>query len=332
MGLRLRYLVRSLAAVAAGLAATACSTTMVAPSNAPGAADMQKAPPASFTFALPAGTRYVWTERRTFVVSLVGADLVDRDASELRWDVTTHPSSYGTTVVDQRLVAVRVTHDGVTVVEGAPVGADLQLVIDSGGNLQDVRGLEEAAKAVQALASPAREPRVARLFSPQDLRTLVVTRHDLFLGDVVFRPAQEGATWVVPRRTGNEALLRRYTVERVEACDSGSCARLRVSIPLDPSVVQDVARGIVERHLAAQESETASVSVKRSRYAMRGTIVVQPATMRSYGANLTESGRALVVAPGGHSYEVTVHATTEDTYDYAPAAVSLALRESSIGP
>jgi hypothetical protein len=299
---------------------------MVAPPRAPGAAEMQKATPDSFTFALPAGTRFLWTERRSFQASLIGAPIIDRDESELRWDVAAHPSSFGSTVVDQRLLSVHATHDGATVVSGSPVGADLQLVIDSGGNLQEVRGLEQASRAVQALAPPAMEQRAARLFSPEDLRTLVVTRHDLFLGDVVFRPAHEGATWIVPRRTSEEALLRRYTVQRLEPCDSGACALLGVSIPLDPTVVRDVARSLVERHLAAHEGEVASVVVGRARYALTGTIVLQPSTMRTFGANLTESGHAFVAGPGGKSFEVDVHATTEDSYDYTPSGVAVSGR------
>jgi hypothetical protein len=332
MRLSLHLLARSWALLAMALGASACSSSGATHAGARGMAEMQAATPDDFTFAVPPGTRFVWTERRAFDVKLAGTPVAERDESELRWDVTARPSDFGTTIFDELLVAAKVTRDGATVVDGTPAAALLQVVVDSGANIQDIRGLEGVSRSLLALAPAAKEGRAARLFSPRDLRALVVTRHDLFLGDVVFRPAREGATWIVPPRSQGDALLRRYTVQRLEPCDGTACAQLRLFVALDPRSIEGIARAIVERHLAAQGGEDstrgdgARLSVRQAHYRIEGTALIEPATMLAHGALLTESGRALVDGPDGRPYEVDVRGRTEDSYDYARPAPAVAQR------
>jgi hypothetical protein len=292
---------------------------------------MQRSLPDDFTFAVPLGTHYLWTERRTVDVSLAGTKVAQHDQSELRWDVVARPSEANATIFDQRLVSVKATHDGATVVDGEPAGAALQVVVDSGGNLQDVRGLQGASQSIQDLAPRGMEGRAARLFSPQDLRELVSTRHDLFLGDVVFRPAREGSTWIVPTRSKGDALFRRYTVEGFEPCDTTTCARLRLAFGFDPASMDGVARGIVERYLTAHEESArardgAELSVREARYRMAGTALLDPSTLLGHGALMTESGRATVDGPDGKSYVVDLRGRTVDTYEYVTPLPAVAQR------
>lgn len=319
------------------LGAAACSSSRGSRASAParGAAEMQAAQPADFAFAIPPGTHYVWNERRTFDSALAGTAIAEHFASDLRWDVVARPSAADATTFDERIVRASATHDGATVVDGAPAAADVQVVVDSGGNVEDVRGLDAAAASLQALAPPSMVGRAARLFSAHDLRDLLVTRHDLFLGDVVFRPAREGATWIVAPRAQGEPTLRRYTVEALEPCDGSRatvCARLRIAIALDPRAIEPIARGLVERQLTAERGEAAQgadgsrYSVSGARYTIDGVALVEPSTLLPHGALLVESGRARVAGPDGKAYDVVVSARTVDEYRYVSPQNATALR------
>jgi hypothetical protein len=319
---------RSTALVGIALGAAACSTTTVASRpQPPGVAEMQASEaPATFSFPAPAGTHYVWIERRRFDAGVAGTDVADRDQSELAWDVSMHPSALDTIVVDQRLVRVTSDHNGHTVVSGAP-HADVQLVIDSGGTLEDVRGLDEASRAVRSMAAPGMEAWADRMFSPEALRTHVVTRHQLFFGDIVGRPTREGSTWIVSRRPESNALLRRYTVEGSEPCDASpagaptTCSRLRVRVDVDPSVATGLAGSLVERYVRSKGGQPSALSMRSAGYGLRGTLLVQPATMLSAGATLREAGR-VSFASGDKHYDVDLRAVTEDRYEYGPRPVS----------
>jgi hypothetical protein len=322
--LQIAQLARSSSLLIVALGAAACSSSGASHGGARGVTAMQAAQPDDFTFAVPAGTHYVWTERRTFDAALAGTSIAERDKSAMRWDVVARPSASDATTFDQRIVRVRAAHDGAPVVDGVPTDADVQVLVDSGANVQDVRGLDAAATSIQALASPSMAGRAARLFSAENLRELVVTRHDLFRGDVVFRPAREGSTWIVAPRSPGEPTLRRYTVEALEPCDGATCARLRLAIALDSSAIEGIARGLVERQLASHRGEDSSQggdgsrwTVSRARYTIDGTALVEPATLLPHGAVLTEKGDARVTGPDGASYEVVVTAHTVDRYDYA---------------
>ncbi|HZU83426.1 MAG TPA: hypothetical protein VE987_10940 [Polyangiaceae bacterium] len=305
----------------------ACGTTTTTPAPRPGAAEMQAQPPESFAFPPPSRVHFSWTERRRFEATLTPAaggqaagEPRERDESELRWDVSMHPSVNDTTVVDERLVHVTIAHDGRTIVDGAPAAADVQVVLDAGGNVQEVRGADAASDAVRALAPPEAGGRGAPMLSAEGLRAIVTSRHDLFVGDVVGRPAQPGATWIVPRKPGGNALLRRYTVERPEACDGRGCSRLRVHIELDPQALEPLAARLVARRAAERDGAREPVSVERARYAMDGALLVDAAGLLPHGATLTEAAHA-TLAGAGRAFVLDVRATTEDRYDYeTPAA------------
>jgi len=299
------------------LLCAACGTTAVSGRPKSGVAEMQgRQQPARFAQVVPAGTHYAWDERRTFDATLVGTSRTVRDESDLRWDVSTHPSVLDTTVFDQRLVRATVTHDGRTVVDGAPE-VTVQLVVDSGGNLQEVRGLDEASRVLRGLAEPQMRSWADRMFSPQDLRSLLVSRYDLFVGHVDGRPTARGTTWIATERPGGTTLLRRYTVEGTEPCGAALCTRLRVRLDIDPRVVDPLAERIVADYLQSQGRPAPKLTIERTSYGMGGTLLVDAATMQTHSATLREAGRVVVTAPD-RAYEVDVHATTDDTFQYGP--------------
>jgi hypothetical protein len=307
-------------AVIAGIAgAFACNTVVTTPAPRVGATEMQPTEAQSFTFA-PPPSHVIWTERRTFDVSLAGTPVTEHDESELRWDLSTRRSLYDTTVVDQYPLHIAASHDGLGIAEGTPAPVNVQLVIDSGGNLQDIRNLDSASLALRSLAVPGMGHRTANLLSPEALRTIVVTRHDLFIGDVVGRPAYVGATWIVPRRPSGTAILRRYTVEGARTCAGERvCTPLRVHIDLDPEIIHEVAIGAVERHSGTRGD--LRPRLRGATYSMDGEVFVDPRTMATLGATLTDIGRAIVEVPEGGAFEVDIRGNTTDTF--VPSLISM---------
>lgn len=324
-----RWLWRRTLRVGLVLGLSGCSATVARRPPSPGAAEMQATQgPATFSFSPPQGTtRFAWTERRSFDATIAHTKAADRNESELRWDVSIHPSSNDTTVIDQRLVGVSFAHDGATVVSGRP-DALIQLVVDSGGTLQAVSGVDAASRAVRALASPGMDAMAGRMFSPQALDALVRARAQLLLGDVVGRPTAEGATWIVPSRTGGNALFTRYTVEGTKPCDATpeggrtECAQLRVWVDIQPRVAEDAASALVERHTRQPVQDFARTPEgARARYVMWGTVLVQPATLLPAGADVREAGH-VTLSSGDKSYRVDLRARTEDSFEYGPRAVA----------
>lgn len=285
--------------------------------------------PPTFRFWAPDGTRFTWTERRSFDAVLIGTHLADRDDSELRWDVSMRPSTNDTTIIDQRLVRVSFEHNGRTVVSGAP-DALVELVVDPEGTLESVSGLEAASRALRGLAAaPVSEALVARMFSPAALGTLVRTRARLMLGDVIGRPTREGATWIVPRRPDGNARFTRYTVERTQPCEAApegqptTCQLLRVWIDVDPRAADAIAGPLLEQDAREQGRPAPSFSEWGGGYTLWGSMLVQPATLLPGGASFRESGQISVTA-GGETRQVQLHALTEDQFAYGPPRVASA--------
>ncbi|HEX8790565.1 MAG TPA: hypothetical protein VF765_06405 [Polyangiaceae bacterium] len=320
----MQWLWRHSLQVALVLGVTACGATVAQRPPAPGAAEMQGGQgPASFIFTPPQGTTtFSWTVQRSFEATIARTRVADRNQSELRWDVSMHPSQNDTTVVDERLVGVSFEHDGRTVVSGKP-DALIHLVFDSEGTLEAVSGIDAASRAVRALASPGMEATVGRTFSPQALDALVRSRAQLLIGDVVGRPTAEGATWIVASRPGDNALFTRYTVGGTKSCyvmppqgGPAECAQLHVWVDVQPRVAEDAATALVERHTRQPVQGVAGPPEGgHARYVMWGTVLVQPATLLPAGATLREDGHITLLS-GRKSYRVNLAARSEDHFEY----------------
>lgn len=314
------------AALALGVAACSASTTAERPQQ-PGVAEMQgRQEPASFRFWAPPDTRFVWTERRQFDAVLVGTGIADRDATEVRWTVSTRPGPGDATVIDERLERVSFEHDGRAVVSGAP-DALVQLVVDSEGTLESVSGVDEASRAVRALASPDTQPLADRMFSSAALATLVRVRTRLMIEDVAGRPTYDGATWIVPRRPADNALFTRYTVEGTRACEAApggqatACTQIHLWVDVQPQAAQGLARSLIERYAHERGQSMPSLPEWSGPYHLWGTMLLQPATLLPAGAELREAGR-LTMTSGGRRYEVDLRAVTDDTFEYRPRAIA----------
>jgi hypothetical protein len=139
----------------------------------------------------------------------------------------------------------------------------------------------------------------------------------LLLGDTVGQSAAPGASWTIPRKQGSLVLSRKVTVERHEPCGNATCARMRVDYEVDPRAVSDAAVAVVKARVQAAGGDPTKVVVKNSTYAMRGTMLIEPATMLGHGASLDESGTISMTGPSKEEVTVEMKGLTEISYDYA---------------
>jgi hypothetical protein len=302
-----------LVAVCAGLgaSATGCSKEEPSPASAASVAQGQK-----FRFAPPDGMTYVRTDKRRREMGIVGAPLRRVDDEELTWNISVEHKG-DMYHVKQELVHVSDQRDGRILAEGKPPqGIAAELVIDKDGNLVDVKGLDKAAEVMHSLVAPGRETEAARLLTPDFLSDIVASRYKLLFGDTIGRDATPGSSWTITNPPGAFVSSRTVTVSRQESCDGATCARLQVDFRLDPREVADNAGDMVRFRVAASGGDATKVNVKHADYEMRGSMLVEPATMLPHGAQLDEGGTVLIADPDGQEVTVQIQGTTQLSYSY----------------
>jgi hypothetical protein len=320
---RLHRVVRCIAASSAVgllLGVAGCSMSDEQESASPASAEMQ---PDSFTFAPPDGMRGVRTEHRRYEVSLVGAPLRNLAERELRWNIESKRAGDQFTL-SQELAHVTIKQDGETVVDKdvAPGAVVAQAIIDKAGNLIDVRGLEGASKALQALAASDPGRAAGRALSPQALKALVAIRYQQTVGDVVGRSTKAGTSWTTQGRPGGPILARTVAVEKMEPCGPMMCADLQAVYTLNPRMMITVANDIAADYARWAGVSPSKMNVQSATYSMQGTLLTEPATMVNHGASLDETGKVLFEGPK-HPMEIDLEGKTEISFEYAtPVAVA----------
>jgi hypothetical protein len=295
--------------------AAACSMTDDEGSGAKSAsAEMQ---PDTFKFAPPDGTHGIRTEHRRYEVALIGTPLRDLEEEELRWNIDAKHTGDGFTV-NQELAHVMLKHNGETVVDRDvdPGAIAAQLVIDKAGNLVDVRGLDDAPKALKALVPSENGPAAERMFSKQNLRALVATRYEETLGDVVGRPTKTGSSWTTEGRPGSAIVSKTITVQQTEPCGTQMCAHLQASYKLDPRTMINLASEVVHDYGRWAGQGASKLNVQAAMYSMEGSLITEPATMINHEASLDESGKVLFAAPK-HQMEIDLTGKTDISFEYA---------------
>lgn len=298
--------------------AGACSKE---PERAPAQSPTLTAAPAAaaqtFQFAPPDGTKFVRTDRHRQERTLAGTAVSSVEENELKWRVAIDKKG-DRYHVKQDLAHLTMRQDGKVVADGdVQEGIRAELVIDRNGNLMEVKGLEDTAARLRALAAPGMEAAVEQTLTPQYLATLVANRYRVLFGETIGHPATPGSSWTVNNAPGSFVSSRTVTVERHEMCGTVTCARLRVDFKVDPRVLSDAAVALVRSRVRTAGGDPAQVSVKTSRYGMSGTMLVEPQTMLSHGASLSEVGSVTVATAGGQQQmTVEVKGTTDISYDY----------------
>lgn len=304
-------------AVTAGLGGSSMGCSKEEPAASPKTGEAQ-----TFRFAPPDGAEYVRIDRRTEEVAIVGAPLRRVENEELRWQVKVDRTGDGYEV-KQDLAFLSYTKDGQTIAKGkVSDGVSAELMIDNNGNLMDVKGLDETAETLRTIVSAGKESEAANVITPEALAYIVSSRYKMLFGETIGRPAAPGSSWTITNPPGSFVTSRTVTVQRHEACDSATCARMQVDFQLDPQVLARAAIAMVKSRVSAMGGDAEKVAVRRATYGMTGWILVEPATMLSHGAMLTEAGTVTVADTSQQETTVEMKGTTELSYSYsgAPAA------------
>jgi hypothetical protein len=302
------------------LGAAACSTDEGAKS---GSAEMQ---PQVFTYAPPDGTKGVRIDHRRYEVTLVGTPLRNLEEDELRWNIEAQHSGEEY-VMTQELAHVTMKHDGAVMVDRdvTPGAIKAQLVIDKGGNLIDVRGLNGTSKTLASLFTNSTRPAAERVFSTQNVRALIATRYEETLGDVVGRPTKIGSSWTTQGGPNHAVVSRTLTVAKTEPCGSMLCTQLKATYTLDPQVMITLAREVVHdyaRDYARWSGEAPTkLNTQAAMYSMQGSLTTEAATMVNHGASLDESGKVMFTGPK-RQMEIDLQGKTDITFEYAQPSAS----------
>ena len=97
---------------------------------------------------------------------------------------------------------------------------------------------------------------------------------------------------------------------------------MQVDFELDPKIVARTGASMVESSVRAAGEDTSKISVRDSSYGMTGWMLVEPATMLSHGASLTENGTVTVVDAEEGEVKIQIKGTTDLSYSYADGRVS----------
>jgi hypothetical protein len=264
----------------------------------------------------------VRTDRRSEEVAVVGAPLRQIETDELRWRtrVARAPEGYRVT---QDLVYLSYTRDGETLLQGeVPKGISATLLIDPRGKLSGVTGLEQTAETLRSLVTPGQEAVAEKVFTAQALSDMVATRYEILFGETIGRPSAPGSSWKLTSPPGSFVKSRTVTVTGHEPCGDAMCARLQVAFQLDPKVVSDTAVRIVRSSMAAADEDPSQMTVKDSSYSMSGWMLLEPATMLSHGASLSEGGTVTVAGADQKVITIELKGTTELSYSYTHGRTS----------
>ncbi len=270
----------------------------------------------------PDGTEFVRTDRRSEEVAVVGSPLRQIETDELRWRTQVGREENGYRVT-QDLVYLSYTRDGETLLQGeVPKGISATLLIDPRGELTGVTGLERTAETLRSLVAPGHEAVAEKVFTEQSLSDIVASRYRILFGETIGRPSAPGSSWKLTSPSGTFVESRTVTVTGHEPCGEAMCARLQVAFELDPKVVSDTAVSIVQSSLAGTGEGASQATVKSANYRMSGWMLLEPATMLSHGAALTEGGTVTVAGAEQKVITIELKGTTELSYSYTHGRTS----------
>ena len=115
----------------------------------------------TFTYAPPAGTRFVRTVKLVNETSLVGSPYRQREEQEFVWNVAFTREGENT-LVTQQLQRVAVRINGAELLDGERMpggGLSVDLVVSPEPRVVEVRGAERAAEVLRGRSRPDRSRR-----------------------------------------------------------------------------------------------------------------------------------------------------------------------------
>jgi hypothetical protein len=264
-----------------------------------------------FTYAPPAGTRYVRTVKIVTETSLPGSPYRELLEREFVWNIAVSKNG-DNTLVAQQLQRLAVRLNGVDVIDGERVpGSNLSvdLVVDKNAKVLEVHGTDEAAKLLSGLlrqASTDSEP----MFSPEAVKEIAVARFEMVVRDLVGHPTAPGSTWTVDPE---DSIVRKktLTVDKLEPCGTATCARVS-AIRRGPRCggARAMGSGGVPGPGWGEPREG-----RGPRRQPRGTdeIQVEPSTMIDHGATFTQTSRVTFAGAKGQPIQVELKTALEQS-------------------
>jgi hypothetical protein len=222
----------------------------------------------------------------------------------------------------RRLLELGLKVNGAEVLAGPEIASQRAEVVQKmsrDGQVIDITGTEQVTQALKTVVPPAQRARVAEVFSPENLRTMLMTRAVDAFDEVVGKPTDHGSTW--SSKMGNGPLRgKQVLVDSSVGCGPKTCRKLKRTYDVDPEKVGDFARRRVAAFLTASGLEPGSMRVVEAKLKVEDTFVVEPDTCHFHDANLAQEGKVVLEGPKGNRMEVVFTNKQTSHAEYPPPA------------
>lgn len=301
----------SLIALLAAVLALACGSK-----QSPGPSG---GPATKFVFAPRVGLEFTHQMKHVDEVVVPGSNFRDSQEWRVVWKVKVEDAG-DKYIYRRRLAEFAVTLNGQKLLNGQeiePQHAEILQVMSKDGRVLDVTGTDKLTEALASLVPPAERARVAKEFSPERLRAMLMARAVDSFDEVVGKPAEVGATW---RAQSSFGALRGKTVavESAVGCGGRDCRKLMRVFDVDQGMVNDVVRQRVATFLQERGWKPSAARVSDSNMKVEDTFVVEPATCHFHDALMKEEGYVVLTDPAGASIKIVTTSKHESHADYPP--------------
>jgi hypothetical protein len=298
----------------AGALIVACSSTQNS-SRAPNA-------DRTFMFAPRVDMKFRHEMKNLDEVAVAGSNYRDSVESRVLWEVTVTQEGDTKYFYHRRLLELGLKVNGADVLVGPEIAsqrAEVVQMMSRDGHVIDITGTEQVTQALKTVVPPAERARVAEVFSPENLRTMLMTRAVDAFDEVVGKPTDHGSTW--SSKMGNGPLRgKQVLVDSSVGCGPKTCRKLKRTFDVDPEKVGDFARRRVAAFLASSGLEPGSMRVVEAKLKVEDTFVVEPDTCHFHDANLAQEGKVVLEGPKGNRMEVIFTNKQTSHAEYPPPA------------
>ena len=254
---------------------------------------------AVFVYAPALDVPYQETLQRYEEVSIPGTPMRDAERWTLDFQVvsTQDGSNFKRTL---KLVGLKYNVNGVDELRGDEIKSaspSIDVITDKEANVVDVHGTEELSAAIVALATPEAQPILKRIFSPAQLKALVVVRSVEQHADFVGRPAQVGSQWTTaePDASGTKQIR----VVAAAECGTRHCVRVERRYDVDKQAVFDEVSERVANYVQSRGGDPRQVKLSAAEVKLQDSLLIDPATMDYHAARFDQEATIHVVGPNG---------------------------------
>jgi hypothetical protein len=300
--------------LAGGLIVVACSSSQ----------NSSKAPNAdrTFMFAPRTDMKFRHEMKNLDEVVVSGSTFRDSVESRLLWEVAVTEEGDTKYFYHRRLLELGLKVNGAEVLSGKEIAsqrAEIVQKMSRDGHVIDITGTETVTQALKTVVPPAERARVAQIFSPENIRAILMARAVDAFDEIVGKPTDHGSTW--SSKMGDGPLRgKEVLVDSSVGCGPKTCRKLKRSFDIDPEKVGDFARRRVAGFLTASGLEPGSVRVVDAKLKVEDTFVVEPDTCHLHDASLVQEGKVVLEGPKGNRMEVVFTNKQTSHAEFPPPA------------